>query len=127
VGVDYGGLTIVDDLRTLELTAPGAVAAAVYDRPIHLRQLYDDPESGEEHYLVRYPPGVKCKLHRHTSAHTIVVLDGRLEANGRIVGPGGYAHFRGREPMRHQPARAGGCLFVLLFHGPFDVEILDTE
>jgi hypothetical protein len=29
--------------------------------------------------------------------------------------------------MRHQPARAGGCLFVLLFHGPFDVEILDTE
>ena len=40
------------------------------------------------------------------------------------MGPGAYAHFPGGEPMRHQSAE--GCLFVLIFHGPFDVEVLEA-
>ncbi|HEY2593382.1 MAG TPA: cupin domain-containing protein, partial [Chloroflexota bacterium] len=106
----YGSATIIDQLRTLELQAPGAAAAAVYDRPIELRQLYAGPDSGEEHYLVRYPAGVRGQLHRHAVAHTIVVLDGRLECNGQVVGPGAYAHFPGGEPMRHQATAEGPCL-----------------
>jgi hypothetical protein len=27
--------------------------------------------------------------------------------------------------MRHQAAGESGCLFVLIFHGPFDVRILE--
>ena len=53
--------TIVDRLGALELSQPGAAAAAVYDRPIALRLLYEDPVSGEEHYVVRYPAGVRCR------------------------------------------------------------------
>ena len=117
-------MTVVDQLRALELVEPGAAAAAVYDAPVHLRQLYEDPASGAEHYLVRYPVGVSGRLHRHTAAQTIVVLDGRLDANGRVIGPGGYAHFPAGEPMRHQPAGDDACLFVTIFHGPFDVEVL---
>ncbi len=116
--------TIVDRLHSLELREPDAAAAAVYDRPIGLRLLYADSVSGEEHYLVRYPSGLKGRLHRHTAAHTIVVLEGQLEANGEVIGPGSYAHFPAGEPMRHQATEAGPCLFVLLFHGPFDVEVL---
>jgi quercetin dioxygenase-like cupin family protein len=122
--VTYGAATIVDQLRTLELQAPGAAAAAIYDRPIELRLLRADPDSGEEHYLVRYPAGVRGQLHRHAAAHTIVVLDGRLECNGQVIGPGAYAHFPGGEPMRHQATAEEPCLFVLLFHGPFDVEVV---
>ncbi|MBV9173423.1 MAG: cupin domain-containing protein [Chloroflexi bacterium] len=117
--------TIVGELRSLELREPGAAAAAVYDRPIALRLLYEDPVSGEEHYVVRYPRGLKGRLHRHTAAHTIVVLEGQLEANGEVIGPGSYAHFPAGEPMRHQATEDGPCLFVLLFHGAFDVEALD--
>jgi quercetin dioxygenase-like cupin family protein len=118
--------TIVDQLQSLELREPGAAAAAVYDQPIGLRLLYEDPASGEEHYVVRYPPGVRGRVHRHSAAHTIVVLEGRLEANGQVIGPGAYAHFPAGEPMRHQATEDGPCLFVLLFHGPFDVEVVSA-
>ena len=117
--------TIIDQLRSLELHEPGAAAAAVYDKPIELRLLFEDPVSGEEHYLVRYPAGLKGRIHRHTAAHTIIVLDGALEADGQLIGPGSYAHFPAGEPMRHQSSPNRPCLFVLLFHGPFDVEIVD--
>jgi quercetin dioxygenase-like cupin family protein len=122
--VNDGAPTIIDRLHSLELQKAGADAAAVYDRPIELRLLYEDPASGEEHYVVRYPAGVRGLVHRHSAAHTIVVLDGRLEANGQVIGPGSYAHFPAGEPMLHQAAGDEPCLFVLLFHGPFDVEVV---
>ena len=118
----YGSATIVDQLQSLELREPGAAAAAIYDQPIALRLLHQDPTSGEEHYLVRYPAGVRGRLHRHTAAHTIVVLEGRLDANGHVIGPGAYVHFPPGEPTRHQATMDEPCLFVLLFHGAFDVE-----
>ena len=79
--LDCGAPIIVDQLRLIELHEPAA--AAVDDRPISLRLLHEDPASGEEHYLVRYPTGVRARLHRHAAAHTMVVLDGQLEVNGR--------------------------------------------
>lgn len=120
-----GAVTVVENVCDLELQEPGAAAAAVYDRPIGLRLLYEDPASGEEHYMVRYPAGVRGRLHRHSAAHTMVVLDGRLDVNGRVVGPGSYVHFPAGEPMRHQATGDADCAFVLLFHGRFDVELLD--
>src|SRR5215471_20898445 len=114
-----GEVTIFDELHSLELDNPGPDAAAVYDQTIGLRLLYIDPDSGEEHYLIRYPAGVKGRAHRHTASHTVVVLEGRLDANGHIIGPGAYAHFPARAVMRHQAVEDGPCLLVLLFHGPF--------
>lgn len=122
--MEYGRATIVDELDSLKLREPGGDAAAVYDRPFGLQLLHNDPNSGEEHYVIRYPAGLRGKLHRHTAAHTIVVLKGRLEANGQTIGPAAYAHFPPGEPMRHQVGGEEACLFVLLFHGPFDVQIL---
>jgi quercetin dioxygenase-like cupin family protein len=114
-----GGAVIADDLAGLELRE---TSQPVYDRPFQLRLLYEDPRSGAEHYLVRYPRGLVAEWHRHTAAHTIVVLEGALEVNGRRVGPGSYCHFPAGEPMHHAPARGESCLFVILFDGPFDVE-----
>lgn len=123
--VELGNTVIIDNLAELALDQPGASAAAVYDRPIGLWLLYEDPESGQEHYLVRYPAGVRGRVHQHSAAHTIVVLEGMLDANGTVIGPGAYAHFPARQPMRHQATEHGSCLFVLIFHAPFDVEVVD--
>jgi len=125
--VEYGAAIIAGDLASLELKEPSPAAAAVYDQPIGLRLLYEDPGGGEEHYLVRYPAGLKGRPHRHTAAHTIVVLEGQLDANGRVIGPGSYAHFPAGQVMRHQAAGDASCLFVLLFHGPFDVRLAEED
>ena len=46
---------IVDGLAALPLEQSQPV---IYDRPIGLRLLYQDPDSGAEHYLIRYPAGL---------------------------------------------------------------------
>ena len=118
----YGAAEIVEDLTSIELEPDRSV---IYDRDIESYVLHQDPNSGAKHYLIRYPAGLQTRLHRHTSAHTVVVLEGRLEANDRVVGPGSYCHFPPGETMRHQPAGDDSCLFLIVFHGPVDVEPLD--
>ena len=95
--------------------------SVIYDRPIGLRLLYQDPGSGAEHYLIRYPPDLHALPHSHSAAHTIIVLDGLMEANGRLLHAGSYAHFEAGSVHHHAPAEGQPCLFVIIFHGPFDV------
>ena len=99
--------TIVDDVGSVELRE---TRQDVYDAPFRLALLREDPGTGAEHYVVRYPPGLRARWHRHTVAHTIVVLEGSLDANGRTVGPGAYCHFPGGVPMHHAPAARPGRL-----------------
>jgi quercetin dioxygenase-like cupin family protein len=120
--MEHDGAIIVDNLGSLDLDRS---QPAIYDRPIGLRLLYQDPTSGAEHYLVRYPAGLMARRHRHTAAHTIVVLDGRLEANGEVIGPDAYCHFPAGQAMHHAPADGESCTFITIFHGPFDVQPLD--
>src|ERR1700722_15421120 len=93
----------------------------IYDRPIGLRLLYQDPRSGAEHYLIRYPAGMRARRHRHSAAHTIVVIEGVLLADGQLLAAGSYAHFPPQTLMHHEPAPEHDCLFVIMFDGPFDV------
>jgi hypothetical protein len=67
-----------DNLSSLELDQSQPV---IYDRPIGVRLLYQDPESGAEHYLIRYPANLRAQRHRHTAAHTIILLEGVMQAN----------------------------------------------
>jgi quercetin dioxygenase-like cupin family protein len=112
-------------LTTDERAIADARSEPAYDRPIGLRLLHEDPDGGEEHYLVRYAAGTAARWHRRSAAHTIVVLAGRLKVNDREIEAGAYCHFAPGEPMRHEPAGNGPCLFLNLFHGTSDVEVID--
>lgn len=112
---------LVDTLGALALEER---ELSVYDRPIGMRTLFEDPASGAEHLLVRYPEGMRAQHHRHTAAHTIVVLEGVLEANGQLLGAGSYAHFPGGSVMHHAPAPGHGCVLVIIFDGPADAEVV---
>ncbi|MBV8445365.1 MAG: cupin domain-containing protein [Candidatus Dormibacteraeota bacterium] len=98
---------------------------APYNQLIGIHTLFEDPTSGVEHHVIRYPAGLRGGPHRHTAAHTIIVLEGELEVNGRVIGPHSYAHFPAGEPMQHQASGDQPCVFVLCFDGPFDVEVLE--
>jgi len=98
-----------------------------YDQPFQLHDLYRDPRTAAEHYVVRYRAGTKARWHRHTAGHTMIVVAGELEANGHRLGPGGYAHFPGGTAMLHQPAEGHDCTFVLIFDGPFDLDLIDSD
>jgi quercetin dioxygenase-like cupin family protein len=111
-----------DDLASVELEMSQPV---IYDRPIGLRLLYQDQQSGAEHYLIRYPRNLRAQRHRHTAAHTIIVLEGSMEANGQVLHAGSYAHFEAGTMHHHAPAEGEPCLFVIIFHGPFDVTAAD--
>lgn len=119
--MEYGQAIIFDHLDSVETDRSQPV---IYDREIGVRLLYEDPDSGAGHYLIRYPAGLNARLHRHSASHTIVVLQGRLAVNDEVIGPGAYCHFPAGETMFHAPAGAEDCLFVTIFHGPFDVEAL---
>ena len=119
----FGEAIVVDRLGSIEADQR---KLAIYDREIGIQLLHEDPRSGAEHYLIRYPAGLRAQLHRHTAAQTVVVLEGRLAVNDQIIGPGAYCHFPAREPMFHAPAGDEPCLFVSIFDGPSDVEPLDA-
>jgi quercetin dioxygenase-like cupin family protein len=114
------GSVIHPDLKALALRTTEQPA---YDRPFELQLLFQDPRTGAEHYVVRYRPGTKARPHSHTAAHTIIVLHGHLNVDGRTLGPGGYAHHPGDTTMLHEPAGDEGCTFVLIFDAPFDLHL----
>jgi len=122
--MEHGEAIVQDHLGSVDMETSRQV---VYDREIELRLLHEDPSSGAEHYVVRYPAGLRARPHRHTAAQTVVVLEGRLRVNDVVIGPGAYCHFPGGETMFHAPAGDEGCLFLTIFHGPFDVEPVDDE
>jgi quercetin dioxygenase-like cupin family protein len=122
--MEYGETILFPNLEQVDMRP---TSQPVYDREIELGDLFIDPRTGAEHYVVRYPPGLRALPHRHTAAHTIVVLEGRLKVNDRVLGPGAYCHLPGGQPMLHGPADQDPCLFLIMFDGPFDVEPLGDD
>lgn len=115
---------LVPALATMELRES---QPSIYDRPIGVRLLYQDPKSGAEHYLIHYPAGLRELRHTHSAAHTFIVLDGALSVNQQVFGPGSYCHFPAGTVMHHAPVEGQDCLFLAIFDGPQDAQPVNAE
>ena len=113
---------VVHDVAGLEL--PMRTLSA-YDRPIGLWLLHEDPDSGVEIYVVEYAEGTSAAWHRHSVAHTIVVLVGRLDVNGVSIGPGDLCRYPAGTRMKHEPSAGSVCRFLMVFEGTSDVTLLE--
>jgi quercetin dioxygenase-like cupin family protein len=116
-----GRAIIVADPRAVQLRPS---YSEIYDREVSLQLLYMDPRTAAEHYVVSYPAGLRTKPHRHSAAHTIVVLEGRLRVNDQVIGRGGYAHLPAGETMVHAPDGDAACVSLFMFDGPSDAQVV---
>ena len=117
------GAAIISGLRSLEADSPCPQTLPSTTGRSDCGCCMRIPAAGRSTPWVRYPAGLKGRPRQHTAARTIIVFEGQADANGRIIGPGSYAHFPAGDVMRHQAAGDSPCLFVLLFHGPSDVRL----
>lgn len=118
-----GGLQVVRDLGTLVLPTR---KLAAYDRPIGILLLNADEATRVEVYVIEYPAGLVAAWHRHSVPHTMLVLTGRLEVNGDVIGPGSLCRYLGGMPMHHAPADGEACRFLMIFEGESDLEIIEA-
>lgn len=117
--MDESGPVYVEDLGAVALRPQ---AGPIYPTSVDIAPLLS--ATGAAHFLVRYPGGTEALPHRHTQSQTIIVLEGRLRVNDRELGPGAYCHLPARQVMIHTSADQESCLFLTIFDGPFDVEVV---
>jgi quercetin dioxygenase-like cupin family protein len=70
-------------------------------RSLYRKNLMEDPDTGVEIRLVRYPAGVVNPPHTHPCAHGMYVLDGTLVTNDGQYGPGHFVWFPEGSVMEH--------------------------
>lgn len=81
-------------------------------KTLYRKNLVEDPETGMEVRLVRYPAGVINTSHTHPCAHGMYVLEGTLVTNEGTFGPGHFVWFPEGMVMEHG-ATAGQDVTVL--------------
>lgn len=89
------------------------------------RLLKIDQETGVGTAMRRHPRGYVEPRHYHTTAaHSIFVLEGRLEVGGVKAGPGHFFHFPAN--AAHGPmVSLEDAVFLIWSEGPLDVKFGD--
>jgi quercetin dioxygenase-like cupin family protein len=85
------------------------------------KNLFEDPETGMEIRLVKYPAGVINKLHTHPCGHGMYVLEGTLETNAGRFGPGSFVWFPEGEEMEHGATAEADVVVVFITNKKFDI------
>ena len=62
-------------------------------KALYRKNLIEDPETGMEVRLVRYPAGIINPRHTHPCAHGMYVLEGTLVTHDGRYGPGNFVWF----------------------------------
>jgi quercetin dioxygenase-like cupin family protein len=70
-------------------------------RALYRKNLIEDPDTGMEIRVVRYPAGVVNPRHTHPCAHGMFVLDGTLATQEGQYGPGNFVWFPEGLVMEH--------------------------
>lgn len=82
------------------------------------RTLAEDPETGVEIRIVRYPAGVMMPRHAHLSAEAMYVLDGELVTWAGTHGPGAFVWFPAGAVAEHGASKEGDATVLLISTRP---------
>ena len=90
-------------------------------RALYRKNLVEDPETGMEIRLVRYPAGVLNPSHVHPCAHGMYVLEGTLVTHEGQYGPGHFVWFPEGTVMRHGASPEGDVTVLFITNKRFDI------
>jgi quercetin dioxygenase-like cupin family protein len=88
---------------------------------LYRKNLIEDPDTGMEVRIVRYPAGVINPLHTHNCAHGMYVLEGTLVTNAGNYGPGSFVWFPEGITMEHGATADEDVTVVFITNKPFDI------
>jgi quercetin dioxygenase-like cupin family protein len=90
-------------------------------RSVYRKNLIEDPETGMEIRVVRYPAGVVNPRHTHPCAHGMFVLEGTLLTHAGSYGPGSFVWFPEGSVMEHGATAGGDATVLFITNKPFEI------
>jgi quercetin dioxygenase-like cupin family protein len=94
-------------------------------RALLRKDLFNDPETGMEIRLVRYPAGVVNPRHTHPCGHGMYVLEGTLVTHKGIFGPGTFVWFPEGEVMEHGASPDGDVTVLFVTNKSFRIDYVE--
>jgi quercetin dioxygenase-like cupin family protein len=91
-------------------------------RALFRKNLVEDPETGMEVRLVRYPAGVINPRHTHPCAHGMYVLEGSLITHDGTYGPGWFVWFPEGTVMEHGATAEADVTVLFITNKRFAIE-----
>jgi len=88
--------------------------------------LLQDPDTGMEVRLLRYPAGFVATWHTHNCAHGMYVLEGTLVTHVGTFGPGGFVWFPEGMLMEHGAPADSDVVMLFITNKKFDIHFVDT-
>ena len=96
-------------------------------RPFHVKNLFDEPETGMSVTLLRYPAGLINPHHTHPCGHGIYVLEGKLVTHRGEFGPGTFVWFPEGEPMEHGASPDGDMIALFITNKSFRIDYVTDQ
>lgn len=90
-------------------------------RAVYRKLLLQDPDTGMEIRLLRYPAGVVIPWHTHPCGHGIYVLDGTLTTHVGSYGPGSFVWFPEGSTMWHGATAGDDVTMLFITNKPLDL------
>ena len=90
-------------------------------RALYRKNLIEDPDTGMEVRLVKYPAGVVNPRHTHPCAHGMFVLEGTLLTQEGEYSPGSFVWFPEGMVMEHGATAERDVVVLFITNKPFEI------
>jgi quercetin dioxygenase-like cupin family protein len=91
------------------------------------KRLLQDPDTGMEISLARYPAGFTTTWHTHPCAHGMYVLQGTLVTHAGTYGPGGFVWFPEGMLMEHGATANGEVVVLFITNKKFEINYIKPK
>jgi quercetin dioxygenase-like cupin family protein len=94
---------------------------------LYMKRLFEDPATGNEFRLVRYPAGEMNPDHTHPVPHAMFVLEGELVTHKGTFGPNTFVWFPANEVMRHGAGPDADVVVLFFSDGDLRTDYVGAE